>query len=90
MITTKPRGYTVVATLSLVIFLLGLLGVLIISASQLNRYIKENLQVSVFFDTHLQDDEAKELSDSLIRLPFANGGTFISSEEAVFNFKNEI
>jgi cell division transport system permease protein len=90
MISTKPRGITVVATLSLVIFLLGLLGVMIISASQLNKYIKENLQISVFFDANLQDDEAQILSDSILGLPFANVGTFISSEEAVFNFKNEI
>ena len=90
MMSNKPKGFTVVATLSLVIFLLGLLGILIISASQLNKYIKENLQISVFFDTDLQDDEAKILSDSIINLPFASGGTFISSEEAVFNFKNEI
>ncbi|PCJ64958.1 MAG: hypothetical protein COA58_11850 [Bacteroidetes bacterium] len=87
---TKPGGFTIIATLSLVIFLLGLLGVLIINATQLNNHIKENLQVTVFFDIGLQDKQAHSISDSIQRLPFVNEGKFVSSEDAVFNFKNEI
>lgn len=87
---SKPKGFTVVATLSLVMFLLGLLGVLIINASSLNQHVKNNVEVTIFFNTSLQENAAKEMSDSILRLPFALEGTFISSDDAVFNFMNEI
>ena len=90
MSENRPKGFTVVVTLSLVMFLLGLLGVLIINASQLNDHIKSNLEITVFFASELSNDEAKALGDSILKLPFAANGTFISGEEAVFNFKNEI
>jgi cell division transport system permease protein len=90
MSENRPKGFTVVVTLSLVMFLLGLLGVLIINASQLNDHIKSNLEITVFFQSELSDAAAKSLGDSILRLPFAASGTYISGEEAVFNFKNEI
>jgi cell division transport system permease protein len=90
MSQSKPKGITIVATLSVVIFLLGLLGVLLINASKLNDHIKDNLQLTVFFDTDLSEWEAKRLSDSIVLLPFASSGAFVSCEEAVFLFKNEI
>ncbi|MDB9883023.1 permease-like cell division protein FtsX [Bacteroidia bacterium] len=88
--STKPSGFTIIATLSIVIFLLGLLGVLIINASNLNSHIKDNVEVTVFFNTTIQDEDAELISDSIQKLPFASDGEFVSSEEAVFNFKNEI
>ncbi len=86
----RPSGFTIVATLSVVVFLLGLLGVLIINASKLNQQIKNNIQVTVFFQTDCKDSEAQSISDSLSKLPFVSKYKFISSEDAVFNFKNEI
>ena len=90
MSQSKPKGVTIVATLSVVIFLLGLLGVLLINASKLNNHIKDNLELTVFFDTDLSEWDAKRLSDSIVLLPFTSSGTFVSCEEAVFLFKNEI
>ncbi len=90
MKSNRPSGFTVVATLAIVVFLLGLLGTLIINAAKLNQYIKENVQVTVFFQTGLESNRAKELGDSVLQLPFVASGNFVSSDDAVFNFKNEI
>lgn len=90
MSQSKPKGFTVIATLSLLMFLLGLLGILLINASSLNQHVKNNVEMTVFFNTDLQNNSAKELCDSILNLPFAKEGTFVSSDEAVFNFKNEI
>lgn len=90
MSQSKPKGVTIVATLSVVIFLLGLLGVLLINASKLNDHIKESVELTVFFDTDLSESEAKRLSDSIVLLPFASSGDFVSCEDAIFKFKNEI
>lgn len=86
----KPKGVTIVATLSVVIFLLGLLGVLLINASKLNEHIKDNVELTVFFDSDLTESQAKVLADSLVLLPFTQSGVFVSSDNAVFKFKNEI
>ncbi len=87
---SKPKGVTIVATLSAVIFLLGLLGVLLINANLLNKHIKKNVELTVFFVSDLSESEAKRLSDSIVLLPFTSSGNFVSCDDAVFKFKNEI
>lgn len=86
----KLKGTVIVATLVLVIFLLGLLGVLLIQANYLNKHIKDNLRITVFFQTDLLESHAKHLSDSILNLPFSVDGKYVSADEAVFNFKEEI
>jgi cell division transport system permease protein len=90
MSTSRPSSFAIVITLSLVIFLLGLLGILLINAAKLNTHIKENIELTVFFNTDLQNEVAKKISDSLLQQRFVKNGTYISGEDAVFNFKNEI
>lgn len=86
----KSGGITIVVTLALLVFLLGLLGILLINAAQLNKYIKENVSVTVFFDSGLSERESKIIADSIGQLDYVLEGSYTSAEEAVFNFKNEI
>ena len=90
MSENRPKGYTVVVSLSLVMFLLGLLGVISINASQLNDHFKNSSEITVFFQNELTDSESKLLGDSILKLPYVASGRYISSEDAIFNFKNEI
>ncbi|MEY2924058.1 MAG: Cell division protein FtsX [Bacteroidota bacterium] len=87
---SKPTGFTIIATLSVVVFLLGMLGVMVINAAKLNNYIKNNVRFSVFFQSGISDKEAKTIADSLSKLEFVANSKFISSEDAAFNFKKEI
>lgn len=86
----KPRGVILVLTLALVVFLSGLLGVLLINASFLSKHIRDNLELTVFYDVDLDDGSAKSLSDSIANLAYVRNVSFVSSEDAIFNFKEEI
>lgn len=74
----------------MVMFLLSLLGVLIINAAKLNNHIKNNVKLTVFFQSGLSDREAASIADSLGQLEFVASKKFISSEDAAFSFKKEI
>ena len=87
---SKPTGFTIIATLSVVVFLLGMLGVLVINAAKLNNHIKNNVQLTVFFQSGISDKQAETTADSLAKLEFVASHKFISSEDAAFNFKREI
>jgi cell division transport system permease protein len=87
---SKPSGFTIIATLSVVMFLLGMLGVLLINAAKLNNHIRNTVRLTVFFQSGIGDDEALSIADSLAKLEFVASQKFINSEDAAFNFKKEI
>ncbi len=87
---SRSNGIAIVASLSVVVFLLGLLGALLINAAKLNTYVQENMKISVFFNVGLDNQKCKILADSIAKLPYVIDHQFISSDQAAFNFKNEI
>src|ERR1700751_713547 len=56
-------GVTVIISLSLVLFMLGALGLLIINASKLSKHFKEN----VGFQVYLKDTATSAQTDALIQ-----------------------
>jgi cell division transport system permease protein len=90
MKSNKPNGFAIVASLSIVVFLLGLLGVLIINATKVNSYVKENMKITVFFDVGIENAKTSNLADSLASLAYVIDSKYISSDDAAFTFKNEI
>lgn len=87
---SKSGGVTVVLTLSIIIFLLSLLATLLLNAARLNDYIKDNVYITAFFNTDLDEQITQQLSDSLITLRQIEGGKYVSAEEAMLHFKSEI
>ena len=56
----RSSNITVVVSISLVLFLVGLFGLILINAQKYSDYIKEQLVVAVYFDEYLDPkDSAK-------------------------------
>lgn len=79
----RRSSLTAVISITLVLFLLGLFGVLVMNAKMLSDYVKENLEVQVFIN---EDAEPKQINDLAKQLR-ANRNVkkleYISEEEAV-------
>ena len=94
----RSSNITVVISISLVLFLLGLFGLIIINAQSYADYIKEQLKIEAFFndeyDPKLQDQELarqKEFIDSLkIKHSFVKNTQYISKEKASEIAKKEL
>lgn len=94
----RSSNITVVISISLVLFLLGLFGLIIINAQSYADYIKEQLKLEAFFnDEYDPKQQDKELArqqdyiDSLkIKHSFVKNIQYISKEEASKIAKNEL
>ena len=71
-----------VISISLVLLLVGVAGLLVANARSVSDYFKENMQVSVLMKQEVGDDEAMEYVSDLDAKPFIKSTTFVSREQA--------
>ncbi|EAZ82898.1 cell division protein FtsX [Algoriphagus machipongonensis] len=83
---------SVLFSTTLSLFIVGLFGVILIQAKSLTSMIRENIEVQVFLDKNLEDEEIKALQEDLANRPFilsksdTTGLRYISDEEAAETF----
>lgn len=70
-----------VISISLVLLLVGVAGLLVANARSVSDYFKENMQVSVLMKQEVGDDEAMEYVSDLDARPFIKSTTFVSREQ---------
>lgn len=70
-----------VISISLVLLLVGVAGLLVANARSVSDYFKENMQFSVLMKQEVGDDEAMEYVSDLDAKPFIKSTTFVSREQ---------
>jgi cell division transport system permease protein len=85
----KPSYVMSIIGVTLVLFLLGIVGWLVINASKLGDYFRENVEVKV----HLRGDLSVKDSTALMQYfgsqPYVNGYTYVNKEEARSKYLND-
>ncbi len=79
-----------VVSITLVLFVLGLLGMIILHAQKLSEQLRESLSVSVFINDGASENEINRLHNALNSLPSVNETTFISREQAAETLMEEL
>lgn len=74
--------FSVVLSIFLVLFLLGLLGLFIINSKRLSDNFKEEIAMTVFFKHEAQDSTLTAFGEELKTARYAKSYKFVSSEEA--------
>ncbi|KAF2512534.1 cell division protein FtsX [Flavobacterium foetidum] len=74
--------FSVVLSVFLVLFLLGVLGLFIINSKQLADDFKEKIAMTVFFKNEANDSIIKAFDKELKRAPFALSHVYVSKEKA--------
>lgn len=69
-------------SITLVIFLIGLFGLLIIYADQLKTYLKENLQVNIIFTEDAKESDMVRMQKMLDNESYVKRTEYISKEKA--------
>lgn len=86
----RTSGLTVVISLTLVLFMLGALGLLIINANKLSTHFKENVGFQVFLKDNTTAVQTDAFLQELQSAEFAKKVTYISKEEAADKLKADL
>jgi cell division transport system permease protein len=81
---------TLVISVSLVLFLLGILGLVIINAKELSDYFRESLSFSVILDEDAKEADIRMLQKDLDAKPSVKSTEYVSREEAAVKMKEEM
>ncbi|WP_172915296.1 cell division protein FtsX [Capnocytophaga canimorsus] len=82
--------FSVTLSITLVLFLLGLLGFLLLNAQRLANYFKEQVSVSISLKDDAKEADVLHLQKTLSVAEFAKSVRFVSKEEAAEQFSQEI
>jgi len=86
---SKPSYVYAIIGVSLVLFLLGTLGWLVINGRGLTRTFKEDIEVQVILHDNTRPEMTARLQDILKGQPFVRDATVTTKEEAAKDFEKE-
>lgn len=81
--------FSVVLSIALVLFLLGLLGLLVLNAKKVADHFKEKVTVTIFLKDTAKDVEIKQLEKSLAMADYVKSTAFVSKDQAAEYMKTE-
>ncbi|NCO54175.1 MAG: cell division protein FtsX [Bacteroidetes bacterium CG02_land_8_20_14_3_00_31_25] len=81
---------TTVISISLVLFMLGLIGILALSSKRLSNYVKENISFSVFLKDDIKDADILKLQKNLDAAPYVKSTLFITKDMAAEQLKKDL
>lgn len=86
----KGSYLTLVISVSLVLFLLGILGLVIINAKGLSDYLRESLSFSVMLDEDAREADIRMLQKDLDAKQFVKSTEYVSRDEAAVKMKEDL
>lgn len=81
---------TLVISVSLVLFLLGILGLVLINAKELSDYFRESLSFSVILDEDAREADIRMLQKDLDAKPYVKSTEYVSRDDAAIKMKEEM
>lgn len=81
---------TLIISISLVLFLLGVLGIVLINARVLSDYFRESLSFSIMLDEEVKEADIRMLQKDMDAKPYVKLTEYISKEEAAAKLKGDL
>lgn len=88
--TLRTSYISTVISISLVLFMIGTLGVLVLHARKISNYVKENIQLSVMLLPEATLDDINKLMKTLEQSEFVKSTTYITKDEAAAQLKEDL
>ena len=82
--------FSVVLSIALVLFLLGILALLVVNTKKMADHFKEQITISVFLRESAKEVEVSQLQKSLVMAEYTKSATYVSKEEAAKQHSAEI
>ena len=81
---------TLVVSVSLVLFLLGILGMVLINARQLSDYFRESLSFTIMLKEDAREADIRMLQKELDARPFVKKTEYVSKDQAAVKLQEEL
>ena len=81
---------TLIVSVSLVLFLLGVLGLVIINARGLSNYFKESLSFSIMINEEAKEADIRMLQKDMDAKPYVKSTEYVSKDEAAAKLKKDL
>jgi len=81
---------TSIISITLVLFMLGLLGMIILHGKKLSDYVRENISISVMLKENSSDELVQNYMKRLQKTSYVKQATFITREQAAKELANEL
>ena len=79
--------FSVTISVSLVLFVVGLFGVLLINTQRLTTYLHENVLVILYFDNEISESDLAKKTAGLVDFDYVKKAKYITGQEAAFEYK---
>jgi cell division transport system permease protein len=86
----QSSSITTVISISLVLFMLGLLGMMVLSAKQISDHVKENIRISVYLNNESKEADVRALQQLINASHYVRSTTYTSAKEAADHFQKEL
>jgi cell division transport system permease protein len=87
---TKTIYISTVFGIAMVLLMVGMLGLILVHANNLSRYIKENMVVNVFVDEGARETDVLQFQRQLDNNPFVKRTIYVSKELAARNLQKDL
>jgi len=81
---------SVIVSIALVLFLVGLLGLIVLKTNSITKHFKEKVAITVFLNDNAKDKDVETLQAELRKEDYAKTVTYISKEEAAKIYSADI
>ncbi len=86
----RSSYFSVVVSIALVLFLLGLLGLLVLKTKTISDHFKEQVAITIFLNDSTKEKDIKELQSTLEKQEYAKAVDFVSKEAAAKEYSKDI
>lgn len=81
---------SVIISISLVLFVLGVFGILLLNAGNIARGVRENFAITLLLEDNAPEMEVRQFQKKLEFAPYVKSTEYISKEEAAEDLKKEL
>ncbi|MFI5222247.1 MAG: cell division protein FtsX, partial [Bacteroidia bacterium] len=79
-----------IISIALVLFMLGLFGIILINGKKLSEHIRENFQLTVFFNANTKEPDILRIHKKIESSAYAKRANYVSKDQAAKEFTAEI
>ena len=87
---TKTIYISTVFGIAMVLLMIGLLGLLLVDANNLSRYVRENIVLNIFVDEGAHETDVLQLQKQLDANPIVKQTQYVSKELAARNLQKDL
>ena len=87
---TKTIYISTVFGIAMVLLMIGLLGLILVHANNLSRYVKENIVLNIFMDDSAHETDVLQLQKQLDANPMVKQTQYVSKELAARNLQKDL